>query len=237
MATEQTTPQPGSGEMFDAIADRYDLLNRIISLGVDQSWRRRTVGSLELGTSPSRVLDLATGTGDLALMIARTWPRATVVGVDPSKKMLEIGERKAEAKDLASRVEMRHGDAHALPLEDDSVDACTIAFGIRNVPDRALGLREMNRVTKPGGRIAILELGEPRSGLMGALARFHVHHVVPGVGALLSGRSEYRYLQRSIAAFPPADEFAALMESSGIVEVAFHPLTFGACTLYLGRAS
>ncbi|MEZ4336233.1 MAG: bifunctional demethylmenaquinone methyltransferase/2-methoxy-6-polyprenyl-1,4-benzoquinol methylase UbiE [Sandaracinaceae bacterium] len=220
--------------MFDAIADRYDLLNRIISLGIDQRWRRLTVQRLELGADP-RVLDLATGTGDLALLIARTHPDAHVVGVDPSRNMLAIGASKVDEAGLAERVEMKEGDAHHLPFEDDTFDAATIAFGIRNVPDRALGLRELARVTKPGGRVGILELSEPRAGIMGAFARFHVHHVVPTIGALLSGKKEYRYLQKSIAAFPPPDEFAALMKENGFAEVDVVSLTFGTCALFVGR--
>ncbi len=229
-----TTSLLGSGAMFDAIADRYDLLNRIISLGVDQRWRRLTVERLGI-EGPARVLDLATGTGDLALLIARRHPEARVVGVDPSRNMLAIGAAKVARAGLGGRVEMREGDAHELPFEADAFDAATIAFGIRNVPDRARGVRELARVTRPGGRVAILELSEPRAGLLGALARFHVHHVVPTVGALLSGKREYRYLQRSIAAFPPPGEFAALMGDNGLCDIELVSLTFGVCALYVGR--
>ena len=224
----------GSGAMFDAIASRYDLLNRIISLGVDQRWRRLTVDSLRID-GPAKVLDLATGTADLALLIARRCPEATVVGVDPSVNMLEIGRQKVAKKGLAERIELAEGNALALPFEDDTFDAATIAFGIRNVPDRPQGLRELARVVRPGGRVAILELSEPRAGLMGALARFHVHHVVPNLGALLSGHKEYRYLQRSIAAFPPVEEFVASMEQNGLTDVTPTPLTFGSCALYVGE--
>ena len=224
----------GSGAMFDAIAERYDLLNRVLSLGIDQRWRRRTVESLAL-RGPGRVLDLATGTGDLALAIARRHPDVEVVGVDPSRNMLAIGARKVARAGLEGRVSVREGEAYALPFEDDAFDAATIAFGIRNVPDRARGMRELARVTRPGGRVAVLELGEPRGRVLGALARFHVHHVVPALGALLSGKREYRYLQRSIAAFPPAEEFAALMGAAGLADVSITPLTFGACSLYVGR--
>jgi demethylmenaquinone methyltransferase/2-methoxy-6-polyprenyl-1,4-benzoquinol methylase len=129
------------------------------------------------------------------------------------------------------------GDAQALPFGDDTFHSVCIAFGIRNVPDRALALREMARVTRPGGRIAILELSEPRSGIWGAMARFHIHTVVPYVGALLSGVKEYQYLQRSIAAFPPAQEFAELMRSSNLDVLAVLPLTFGVCHLYVAEPS
>ncbi|HEY3668759.1 MAG TPA: bifunctional demethylmenaquinone methyltransferase/2-methoxy-6-polyprenyl-1,4-benzoquinol methylase UbiE [Polyangiaceae bacterium] len=224
----------GSGAMFDGIAARYDLVNRVISLGIDQSWRRKTVRALCL--SPAhRVLDLATGTADLAIQVARTEPRVLVVGLDPSGKMLDVGRVKVDRAALAERVELVQGDAQALPFADRSFDSVCIAFGIRNVPDRARALREMARVTRPGGRIAILELSEPRRGLLGAFARFHIHTVVPYVGALLSGVKEYQYLQRSIAAFPPADEFAALMQRSGLNVLGVHPLTFGVCHLYVAE--
>jgi demethylmenaquinone methyltransferase/2-methoxy-6-polyprenyl-1,4-benzoquinol methylase len=225
----------GSGAMFDGIAARYDLVNRVISLGIDQSWRRKTVRALNLGPG-HRVLDLATGTADLAIQVAHSGPSVSVVGLDPSGKMLDVGRVKVERAALESRIELVQGDAQALPFADGCFDSVCIAFGIRNVPDRGQALREMARVTRAGGRIAILELSEPRSGLWGALARFHIHTVVPYVGALLSGVKEYQYLQRSIAAFPPADEFAALMQSSSLNVVGVHPLTFGVCHLYVAES-
>jgi demethylmenaquinone methyltransferase/2-methoxy-6-polyprenyl-1,4-benzoquinol methylase len=235
--TGANLPQLGSGQMFDRIARRYDFVNRVLSLGLDKSWRRRTVRSLQLGGDREdrrpRVLDLATGTGDLAVDIARMTPGATVIGLDPSPGMLEIAREKMAKKGLADRVILVEGDARALPYADCEMDAVTIAFGIRNVPDRALALREMARVVRPGGRIAILELSEGRRGLMGAMARFHTRHVVPKLGALLSGKREYHYLQKSIAAFPNAEEFTRLMSSCGLAVIEVTPLTFGAATLYV----
>lgn len=230
--TRPPRPEGGSGEMFDNIADRYDLLNRIISLGIDQSWRRRTVDALNL-TETSHALDLATGTADLALLIAQRVPGCRITGVDPSTKMLAVGQEKVARAALAERITLAEGDAQALPYEDNTFDGTTIAFGIRNVPDRLLGLREMARVTKPGGRIAILELSEPQGGLMGPLARFHVHTLVPWLGSLLSGAKEYRYLQKSIAAFPPAEEFAGTMREAGLDVLEVTPLTFGVAHLYV----
>jgi demethylmenaquinone methyltransferase/2-methoxy-6-polyprenyl-1,4-benzoquinol methylase len=220
--------------MFDAIAPRYDLLNRLLSLGIDQRWRRLLVRRLELAEG-GRVLDHATGTADLALLIARSHPTVRVLGLDPSSEMLRIGLAKVAAAGLSERVELRRGDAERLDgVESQSCDAVSIAFGIRNVPDRGQALREFARVTRPGGRVAILELSEPRGGLLGPLARWHVHSVVPWLGALLSGAREYRYLQRSIAAFPPPEEFARLMEQSGLRVKSVEPLTFGVCHLYVG---
>jgi demethylmenaquinone methyltransferase/2-methoxy-6-polyprenyl-1,4-benzoquinol methylase len=218
--------------MFDNIADRYDLLNRIISLGIDQSWRRRTVDALGL-SGESHALDLATGTADLAILIANRVPGCRVTGVDPSVKMLDVGRQKLSRAQLDQRITLTVGDAQALPYDDNTFDGTTIAFGIRNVPDRVQGLREMARVTKPGGRVAILELSEPEGGVMGPLARFHVHTLVPWLGSLLSGAKEYRYLQKSIAAFPPAAEFADTMRSAGLDVIEVSPLTFGVAHLYV----
>ena len=225
---------PGSGAMFDQIASRYDLLNRLMSMGVDRSWRRKTVDALALGSN-ARVLDLATGTADLALLIAEIHPDATIVGVDPSVGMLQVGEEKARREGYSERVSLREGDAQALVDEDDSFDATCIAFGIRNVPDRKAALREMARVTRPGGRVAILELTEPRAGWLSPVARFHVHKVVPRLGALLSGSKEYRYLEESIAAFPAPAEFAEIMQSAGLTIIEVKPLTFGSCTLFVAE--
>lgn len=224
----------GSGAMFDNIAQRYDFLNRVMSLGIDQRWRRLTVDALALsGLESPRVLDLATGTADLALRIAASHPAVRVVGLDPSVGMLEVGRTKIAASKAATRVELVEGDAQALPFGDSTFDGVTMAFGIRNVPDRAKALREMSRVVRPGGRIAILELSEPRSGILGPLARFHVHHIVPFLGGLISGSKEYRYLQTSIAAFPAPEDFAEIMRQAGLEVLQVRPLTFGVCCLYV----
>lgn len=223
---------PGSGAMFDAIAERYDLLNRLLSFGIDQRWRKKTVAALG-AAAHGKVLDLATGTADLAILLARQSPTAQVTGVDPSTRMLDVGQTKVQKLGLAQRIRLEEGDAQHLPFPDASFDAATIAFGIRNVPDRKAGLRELGRVTRPGGRIAILELSEPRKGWLGPAARFHVHTVVPWLGSLLSGAKQYRYLQRSIAQFPPAEEFAGVMSEAGLRVLSVTPLTFGVAHLYV----
>ena len=232
----------GSGEMFDRIAPRYDRLNRVLSLGLDQRWRRRLVRAIGLdvrrqrgtwfGERP-RVLDVATGTGDLAIEIARACAGAQIIGLDPSPGMLAVAEDKLARRGLAGRVALVVGDAQNLPQRNCEVDAATIAFGIRNVPDRGAALRELARVVRPGGRIGVLELGEPRAGILGAAARWHSHHVVPRIGAWLGGAREYRYLQTSVAAFPSPEAFAVLMRDSGLDVLDVVPLTFGVCTLYI----
>lgn len=225
-------PRGGSGAMFDRIARRYDLLNRINSFGLDRSWRRKSVEALGL-VPGSRVLDLATGTADVAIEVLRQEPRAKVIGIDPSPGMLDVGRRKVDLAGLGESVELKTGDAGDLPLDDGSVDGVIIAFGIRNVPDRPRALREMARVTRPGGRIVVLELTEPRSGLLAPFARFHIHRVVPRLGAWLSGFHEYRYLEESIAEFPSPREFIALARGAGCRTIAARPLAFGACHLFI----
>jgi demethylmenaquinone methyltransferase/2-methoxy-6-polyprenyl-1,4-benzoquinol methylase len=220
--------------MFDAIAPRYDRLNRVLSLGADAYWRRRTVRALGLAPG-QRVLDVATGTGDLAIEIARSCPGVEVVGIDPSAGMLELGRSKVAAASLLPRVRLEQGDGQDLPLADASFDAACVAFGIRNFPDRARGLREMARVVRPGGRVAVLELSEPRGGILAPFARFYIRALVPWIGSVLSRAPEYRYLQRSIATFPPAEEFAATMERAGLELPRVQPLTFGVVHLYVAR--
>lgn len=236
MKTPVGSDADGSGVMFDAIAPRYDLLNRILSLGLDQSWRRKLVAAVT-SAGERHVLDLATGTADVAIAIARTSTEVRVTGIDPSAGMLAVGEQKCLDFGLAAQIKLVVGDGCALELQDDSCDGVTIAFGIRNVSDRLACLREMRRVTRPGGTVAILELGEPREGILAPAARFHVRHVVPTLGAWLSGAKEYRYLQTSVAAFPPAEEFADLMRQAGLQGVEVERLSFGAAHLYTGRSA
>lgn len=224
----------GSGEMFDRIAARYDLMNQIISLGLDRGWRKALVQGLAVEEG-GKVLDVATGTGDVALAIASTHSQTEVIGLDPSEGMLEVGRKKVDKKSMTQRVRLDFGDAQAMPYETNTFDAACISFGIRNVPDRTLGLSEMARVTKPGGRVCILELSEPRGSIMSPFARFHVHHIVPLLGAVLSGDWEYRYLQKSIAAFPPPDTFCGVMEEAGLEKITIQRFLFGVAHLYVGH--
>lgn len=222
----------GSGAMFDRIARRYDLLNRLMSFGIDKIWRRKLLAALP---KHGHILDVATGTADVAIAIARQDQGITVTGLDPSVGMLEVGVEKVHACGLKKRVSLEVGDAQKMPYNDNQFAGSCISFGIRNVPDRTLGLSEMVRVTEPGGQVVVLELSEPKGGIMAMLARFHVHHVVPFLGALISGDKEYRYLQKSIQAFPESSTFVGMMQKAGLENVSAKRLTFGTAHLYVGH--
>ncbi len=225
----------GSGAMFDGIAKRYDLLNRVMTFGIDQRWRRRAIALLALPAN-ARVLDLATGTADLAIMTAQLHPDAHVTALDPSRGMLAVGAQKVAAAGLQTRVSLVVGDAQALPFPDASFDGVTMSYGIRNVPNRLVALREMTRVVRPGGRIVILEATEPEPGLLTWGARLHIRVVVPRLGAWLSGApAEYRYLQKSISEFPSPAAFAELMRQAGQDVVAVVPLLLGVSHLWVAR--
>jgi demethylmenaquinone methyltransferase/2-methoxy-6-polyprenyl-1,4-benzoquinol methylase len=220
--------------MFDRISERYDLLNRVMSVGSDGRWRRMAVHAL--GSEVRDVLDLATGTADVALEVARRIPSSKIVGVDPSPGMLKVGRDKVQRAGLSDRIELREGDGQRIPASDNSFDAAIMAFGIRNVPDRAACLRELARVVRPGGPIVLLELAEPEGHPFSFAARFWKRRVVPRLGAMLSSTPEYAYLEKSIRAFPPPEEFLTLMGECGLREVEARALTFGAATIFLGRA-
>jgi demethylmenaquinone methyltransferase/2-methoxy-6-polyprenyl-1,4-benzoquinol methylase len=227
----------GSGAMFDTIARRYDLLNRIMSFGMDGRWRQQLIAALQLGAMPagSQVLDVATGTGDVALAILARRPDLRLTGLDPSASMLSRAAVKRGAQGHPHHaLTLCEGDAQAMPFADATFAAACISFGIRNVPDRARAMREMARVVQPGGTVAVLELGEPTQGVLAPLARFHVHRIVPLLGTMLVGGAAYAYLQRSITAFGAPEAFAQLMRESGLSNVSFRPLSFGALHLYVG---
>jgi demethylmenaquinone methyltransferase/2-methoxy-6-polyprenyl-1,4-benzoquinol methylase len=219
--------------MFDAIAKRYDFLNHVLSAGVDRRWRRRAIRSLEL-TGRERLLDLCTGTADLAMAAVRTRPGAArVVGVDFAGAMLRVGQGKLRSQGLTTAIALVRGDATRIPVASGAVDAVTIAFGIRNVEQTAAAVAEMHRVLAPGGRLAILEFATPPNALIRAAYRWYSRHVLPRVGRLLSKHDEaYGYLPASIQAFATPDELVKLLRQSGFTSVSAVPLTFGVVYLY-----
>jgi len=230
------TPDRISG-MFDAIAPRYDLLNRVLSAGLDQKWRRRAVDELRI-TAAGRVLDLCTGTADLALVIARRHTGASVIGVDFSAAMLRFGLAKVRAAHFEPRVRLVRGDATRIPVIDASCEAATIGFGIRNVAEPERALAELARVLEPGARLAILEFGEPRIPGIRRLYSWYFRYLLPAIGRLVSHhQSAYSYLPASVGTFPPPAEFAKTIESHGFVKVQAVPLTFGIVYLYIAVKS
>lgn len=221
--------------MFDDIAPRYDFLNHLLSAGIDRHWRKRAIQSLAL-TGRERVLDLCTGTGDLAIEARTAAPGAArVVGVDFSSIMLTLGLGKLRRRKLDDAVALIRGDASRIPAADGSVDAVTVAFGIRNVDDRAAACREMLRVLTPGGRLAILEFAMPTSRVFRHLYLSYFRHVLPRIGRWISGNATaYAYLPASVDAFEPP-KFMELLRQCGFAEVRADPMTFGSVFLYTAR--
>jgi demethylmenaquinone methyltransferase/2-methoxy-6-polyprenyl-1,4-benzoquinol methylase len=223
----------GIRAMFDDIAPRYDLLNRILSFGIDRRWRRYAVGQLDIPPQ-GKVLDIASGTGDVALEIAsRTPDSVQIVGEDLTRGMLVHAQRKIAASPYARRIHLVNAPCEAIPHPDNTFDGITIAFGIRNVVEREAGLREMCRVLKPGGRAVVLEFSQPNSRIFGAVYDFYFNRILPFVAGLLSTRSAYRYLPDSVAVFPPREEFKAMLEHAGFNNVRYRDLTFGIATVYV----
>lgn len=236
----QATPTPGAPEkpavrsMFDRIAPRYDLLNHMLSLGIDRAWRRAAVAYLD-APADARILDLCTGTADLlAEAIARV-PARRGTGVDFSLEMLRRGSDKLRHRAFSARAALLAGDAERLPLRGALFDGALIAFGIRSVPKPEAALGEILRVLKPGGRLVVLEFSTPR-GAMGVLYRLYSRHVLPRVGGLISGdRGAYAYLPASIERFPSPAAFAGSLERAGFTGVRYRPLTFGVAHLHRGE--
>lgn len=225
------SPEPDKvRSMFARIAGRYDLLNRVLSAGIDQRWRRRAVrraGPLE-GT---RVVDVCCGTGDLALAFAARGAR--VVGVDFTPQMLARATRKGRG---AQRPLFVHGDALRLPLRDGSADVASVAFGLRNVADRGAGLRELARVVRPGGLVLVLEFSTPPGRVLGGAFRTYFTRVLPRIGRCVSGDGDaYEYLPRTVLAWPEPERLAREMEACGMVETGFDLLTGGIACLHYGR--
>jgi demethylmenaquinone methyltransferase/2-methoxy-6-polyprenyl-1,4-benzoquinol methylase len=219
--------------MFDAIAGKYDFLNHLLSAGIDRRWRKRAIRALRL-TGTERVLDLCTGTADLAIAAVNARPGAArVVGVDFASAMLKIGTAKLRERHIDQSVTLIRGDATRIPVAPASVDAVTVAFGIRNVENTALACAEMFRALAPGGRLAVLEFAIPTTPLIRGAYQWYFKRVLPGVGRLISRHNAaYAYLPASVGAFATPEQFSTLLREEGFVEVRADPLTFGIVYLF-----
>lgn len=225
-------------EMFDAIAPKYDFLNRSLSLYQDVIWRRRAIASLKLdGGRGKKMLDVACGTCDMAIEAARqTQGRLAVTATDFSFNMLALGKAKVAKEPHGETIHLAQGNGLALPSADATYDAVTIAFGIRNIMDRTGALREFHRCLKGGGRVAVLELTTPTHPLLRSLYLLYFQKVLPLIGGLFSkNRGAYSYLPESVLKFPSHDEFKALMGEAGFTDLHARPMTFGIVTLFTGR--
>jgi demethylmenaquinone methyltransferase/2-methoxy-6-polyprenyl-1,4-benzoquinol methylase len=221
--------------MFDAIAPRYDFLNHFLSAGMDRGWRDRAVDALSL-SDDARVLDLCTGTADLAIATVARTRNATVVGVDFAAEMLRVGRAKILSAGLDRRIHVVRGDAARIPLADRSCDAATIAFGIRNVAQPEQALSELARVIRPGGRLAILEFGQPRLPGIRTLYAWYFRYLLPLAGRLISKHeSAYSYLPASVGTFPPPSEFVRTIAATGFSHVRAVPLTLGIVYLFIAQ--
>lgn len=218
--------------MFGQIAPWYDAMNHVLSLNIDRSWRRRTVRMVPAAPGAGPVLDACTGTGDLALLYAQA-ADVSVVGSDFCHEMLVRAAAKGQK--AGGRVSWVEADAQALPFPADTFQVVSVAFGLRNVSDTDRGLAELTRVTRPGGRVAVLEFSRPR-GVLGWCYRAYFRHLLPLVGNLFARNQEsaYRYLPESVMSFPDGEALAGRMRAAGLTDVRFTPFTFGVATLYVG---
>ena len=222
-------------QMFDDIAPTYDRLNHILSLSIDKLWRRRVVKSLrKLGAK--EILDIATGTGDLAIAMAEKIEGSTICGADLSPEMLAVARRKVAKAGLESRITLMEGNAEKLELQSESVDAVTIAFGIRNFENKESCLIELRRILRQGGHLVILEFSNPKSKLIGWLYRLYSHKILPWVGGLISrNRSAYEYLPASVDSFPNPELFSQIIESAGFTMVKRRSQSFGIAQIYIAQ--
>ena len=222
------------GAMFDSIAPRYDFLNHFLSFGIDRCWRRTAVSIIAKHHRNPEILDVATGTGDLAISAMKIDP-AKVTGIDISEKMFEVGREKIRKKGFSDKIELSEGDSEDIPFPDESFDVVMAGFGIRNFSDPSKGLREMKRVLRAGGLVLILEFSVPESFPFRQVYGFYFRRILPLAGRIISkDRMAYSYLPDSVSEFPYGGEFLEMMESAGFLRTGQRKLTGGIATVYTG---
>lgn len=222
-------------KMFDNIAPWYDFLNHFLSLGIDITWRRRAIRTLK-NLQPKLILDVATGTADLAIEAEKQLTPEKIIGIDIANEMLEIGRQKLKKRQLTQKIELFLGDSENLSFPDNTFDAVTVAFGVRNFENLGKGLLEMYRVTRPGGKVVILEFSKPTLFPFRQLYNFYFRNFLPVIGRVTSKDPKaYRYLYESVQAFPDGKDFVNVLEKTGFQSATYKPLTLGICTLYLAE--
>lgn len=221
-------------DMFDNISDNYDFLNRFLSLGIDKIWRRKAINQLR-EINPKYMLDIATGTGDLAVAALRLKPEK-IIGVDISEGMMEIGRKKIKNLGKENTISFQYGDSESLPFENNSFDAITVAFGVRNFENLEKGLADILRVLKPGGKAVILEFSKPKKFPVKQFFAFYSKYFIPKVGKAFSkDNSAYTYLPESVAAFPEGENFVSILKKLGYKETSLKTLSGGIATIYTGK--
>lgn len=220
--------------MFNKIAPKYDLLNRLLSLGIDRSWRKKAISELN-PDQHKHILDVATGTADMTLEINKQLQPEKIIGLDISSEMIAFGKKKIEKKNLSSLIQLEVGDSENMRFDDGSFDATTVAFGVRNFGDLERGLSEMHRILKPGGKIVILEFSRPLYFPFKQLFNLYFKYLLPLIGKITSkDKKAYKYLYESVQAFPDYDNFANILSQLGFRSVKWKALTLGICTIYTG---
>jgi demethylmenaquinone methyltransferase / 2-methoxy-6-polyprenyl-1,4-benzoquinol methylase len=220
--------------MFDGVAKRYDFLNRFLSLGIDITWRKKAIAFLK-PIQPKVVLDVATGTADVALMTHKILATEQIIGIDISDGMLDIGRKKITAEGLDAQIQLYNGDSADIHFDSNSFDAATVSFGVRNFEFLEKGLAEILRVVKPNGRLVILEFSKPKNVFVKTFYNFYMKVISPNIAKLFSKNKEaYQYLDESIQKFPEGKDFVAVMEKVGFRNTIYKPLTFGICSIYCG---
>lgn len=223
-------------DMFDNIAPKYDFLNHSLTMGIDRIWRRKAIAAAN-ANKPSTILDIAAGTGDFSILEARRTD-AEITAIDISQKMLDIAIIKAQREGLQDRIKFLKADSLSMPFANDSFDAVTVGFGVRNFVDIPKGLKEIYRVLKPGGRLVVLELSEPPNPVVKAGYSFYFHHVLPFWGKIISKDGEaYKYLPNSVDNFPYGERFVKLMDEAGYTNTSLKWLTMGLSAIYVGEKS
>ena len=219
-------------EMFNNIAGRYDFLNHFLSMGIDKGWRKKAIAAVAQ-INPQNILDVATGTGDMAIAAAKTIHPKRIAGLDIADQMLEVGRKKITEQNLSSIISMQTGDSESMPFATGEFDAVMCAYGVRNFEHLEEGLAEMNRVLRPGGKVVILEFSHPTGAIIKPLYQFYFRYILPTLGKLVSKHSKaYTYLPESVMAFPEGKRFCEILGQCGFKEAKARPLTFGITTLY-----